>query len=434
MSRNLILTIVFFTLAVAGVTAGGTWALFSETTSVGGNTFTAKFVSLKVGNFTKSTGGAPASQAVTGVGFQPKAVIFYWTRQTATGFATIQRMGFGFATGASNERAVAVAESFDLDPTESGRRVSETKAIIILSNGVPTRTAEAEVTSFNADGFTINWTTNEARADIIHYIAIGGDGLTNALASTFTLGTAAGNQAVTGVGFQPDVVWFLSSFTAANDTNTADSLLSLGLAVSATKEGAQALGTNDNQSSTTVQKSQQRTDASILVLNASVAQDAIADFVSMNADGFTVNKSDAPAATVPIFYLALKGGWHDVGSFAQPAATGNQAKTGVGFRPGALMLLSTNHVAGSGIVAETKVSIGAATSSSVRGGIWSDSDNVNPSNTNSYTSTTDVITLASSTSTVNARADFVSFDDDGFTLNWSAADATAREVLYWAMR
>jgi hypothetical protein len=60
------------------------------------------------------------------------------------------------------------------------------------------------------DGFTIRWTTNEARADIIHYIALGGTDITNAVASDFTMTTGSGTQDVTGLGFQPDFLMFLS--------------------------------------------------------------------------------------------------------------------------------------------------------------------------------------------------------------------------------
>lgn len=428
--------LVALTLFGASLIQGRTFALLTDTQSVGSNTLTtsAAFVRVAKGSFAKSTGVAPASQAITGVGFQPKAVIFFWTRQTAEGFAAIQSTGFGFATGSLNERAVAIAEDDNSANSNSGRWKSSTNMILMLSAGTPTLTAKAELTSFNADGFTINWTTNEARADIIHYVALGGDGLTNALASTFNLATGTGNQAVTGVGFQPDLVLFLSGFTGADDTALAASELSLGLARSSTARGAIVVGSIDAEPSNATKMSQQRTDAAILLLTTTMIQDAIADFVSMNADGFTVNKSDAPTASTPIFYLALKGGQHQVGNFTQPTATGSQSVTGVGFQPRSLLFLSRNAVAGTTIIAPNTLSVGTGISPTARGSIWSQAYNVDKSDTNSYTATTDIVTLATSPTTVNARADLSGFTSDGFTLNWSAADATARQVLYWALR
>ncbi len=427
-------------LLVVGTPWDSTAALFSDTQPVPSNTLatSAAFVRVAEGSFTKSTAGAPASQGITGVGFQPKAVIFFWTRQTAEGFAAMQSTGFGFATGTANERAVAIAEDDAAGTSNAGSWKSATNMILMLSSGTPTLAAKAELTSFNTDGFTINWTTNEARADIIHYIALGGDGLTNVLASTFNLATGTGNQAVTGVGFQPDFVLFLFGGTAAgaNDAAIAFAQLSLGIAQSSTSEGAVVVATRDADTANSRKRSQQRTDASILLLTnaAPPAQDAIADFVSMGVDGFTVNKSDAPAASTPIFYLALKGGQHLAGSFTQPTTTGSQSVTGVGFQPRSLLFLSRNMTAGTTIVAPNTLSVGAGISPTARGSVWSQANNVDPSDTNSYTTTSKVITLATSPSTVDAQADLAGFSSDGFTLTWSAADATAREVLYWALR
>ncbi|MDO8750566.1 MAG: hypothetical protein Q7K03_05430 [Dehalococcoidia bacterium] len=424
----------------ASLVQGRTMALLTDSVPVAGNTVTtsAAFVRVAKGSFTKVTAGAPASQAITGVGFQPKAVIFFWTRQTAAGFAAMQSTGFGFATGAANERGVAIAEDDAALTSNAGSWKSATNMILMLSNGTPTLAAKAELTSFDADGFTINWTTNEARADTIHYIALGGDGLTNAVASTFNLSITTGNQAVTGLGFQPDFVLFLFGGTAAgaNDTGLLFSQLSLGIAQSSTSQGAVVVATRDADTANTSKRSQQRTNASILLLTnaAPPAQDAIAAFVSMDVDGFTVNKSNAPAASTPIFYLALKGGSHLVGNFAQPAATGSQTVTGVGFQPRSLMFLSRNMVAGTTIVAPNTLSVGAGISSAAQGSIWSQARNVDPSDTNSYTATNAVVTMATGPTTLNAQATLSGFTSDGFTLNWSAADATARQVLYWALR
>jgi hypothetical protein len=43
-----------------------------------------------------------------------------------------------------------------------------------------------------------------------------------------------------------------------------------------------------------------------------------------------------------------------------------------------------------------------------------------------------VFSHSTQASTTDAEADLNSFDADGFTLNWSTADATAREFIYLA--
>src|SRR5207244_5441114 len=66
------------------------------------------------------------------------------------------------------------------------------------------------------------------------------------------------------------------------------------------------------------------------------------DFVSNNADGFTVNVVTADATSRRVFYLALGGLTNAVvGNYQTPATTtGNQTITGLGFQPDLLMVLS----------------------------------------------------------------------------------------------
>ncbi len=110
--HHAIVLLLALSLFGASFIQGRTFALLTDATSVGSNTIatSAAVVRVAEGSFTKSTAGAPASQTIPGVGFQPKAVIFFWTRQTAEGFAAMQSTGFGFTTGSSNERGVAIAE------------------------------------------------------------------------------------------------------------------------------------------------------------------------------------------------------------------------------------------------------------------------------------------------------------------------------------
>lgn len=405
----------------------------------------ATVLSSKQGTFTKPPGAAPVNQSIAGLGFQPRAVLFFWTRQAANGFdaGTSINEGFGFASSAANQRVVSTTANKQ-NKSDGGRIYSEGNVIIFLTGGgPPTLEDQATLTSLDADGFTLRWTTNNSNnAYIIHYIAFGGD-VTNATAGTMSLSTAAGNQSVNGLGFQPEFVLFLWGFTGNLDTTLARSEIGIGLASGVAAQGALVQASSDNTGNNADKRWQQRTDSCILILDPTSkppVQDAIASFVSMDADGFTVNKSDSPAAAMRIFYLALRGGTHQVGAFNQPTATGTQSTAGVGFKPLQLVLASFNTPATNVLIPSTAtsggISFGAARLPAERGTIWfedrSDQDNtVNQMNT--YTANTNLLTLATPQNTVNARADLSSFDNDGFTLNWTAADPTARQVLYWAV-
>lgn len=317
-------------------------------------------VSTRQGSFTKQNG--LGNQVITGVGFRPKAVLFYWTRHTAVPPAVSpfapqnsrNNLGVGFASGPANVGAVSVTARDRRNSSDDGRMRSATYPIIFLTGGggggQPTVVARAQLASLDADGFTINWTTNtDANPYIVHYVALGGD-ITNAMASTFNLTTAAGNQAVAGLGFRPDFVMFLWSFTEAVDTTgVGNTEIGVGFAAGPASRAAMVYSGRDAIGSNLDKRWWQRTDSAILLFDPAPvgppltpSQDAIADFVSMDADGFTVNKSDPPAAATPIFFLALRGGRHSVGAFNQATVVGNQSIAGVGFKPEQLFMASFN--------------------------------------------------------------------------------------------
>lgn len=397
--------------------------------------------SFKQGSFTKS--GAVGNQSITGVGFQPNAVIFFWTRQTAEGFASNESMGMGFATALA-QRAIAIESDDAANRTNYTHIRSENSIILMLVRNAVARAnatlnARASLVSLDSDGFTINWATNEASNDIIHYIALGGD-IANVFVGTFNSNTVVGNQAVAGVGFQPDFVMLLNgSLDSAEATNTpiANKVFNIGFMTSAGQAAIADCG-RDDRNAANHSRNQQSIAQSIMSLQTGNCnnQDSLAAFVSMNANGFTITWTNAPANQMPIFYLAIKGGQHKIGTFTQPTAgitPVSQAVSGVGFQPELLFMASHNRAAG-GIAASGEISIGAAQSSTTEGAIWSESRDVNPpvTDANMATLTTKAIRMATS-QTTNAEADFVSNDSDGFTLSWTTIDGTGRIVIYWAI-
>jgi hypothetical protein len=167
------------------------------------------------------------------------------------------------------------------------------------------------------------------------------------------------------------------------------------------------------------------------------AQDALAAFNGFTSDGFSLNVSDAPAAATPIFYLAIKGGSYAVGNFLQPTTTGTQTISGLGFQPNSVVLFSRNQVAGTSLTGPSTFSIGAANATTSRAGVWGQSRNVDPSNAAVYTDNSKIMIMRTlsgtgGAGTINAQADFNGFTSDGFQLNWTSADTTQRQIIYWA--
>jgi hypothetical protein len=421
----------------------------------------------RVGSFkAKTTGPPPPSnrlQAITGVGFQPAAVIFFWTPQTTAGFADNATSGYGFAAGPGTDRAAVYAADHNLAPQGNPiRRQSTTYCITVMaSSAAGTTDGEAALSSMDADGFTVSWEKTPTQEWLIHYIAIGGADVTNATTGSFTPLAGTGSQAITGVGFQPDFLMFLSIDSNSVDTNVTESKLGIGFAGlsggSTITEAAIVATSRDVGGANVVTGVWQRTDRAILEKNTNLASSTFeAQVTSFDANGFTINKLTNTGGTeTTTHYLALQGGQYNVGTVTKPAATGSQSYTGVGFRPHGMLFLSKNIGTSPSANQHARISFSAADDSSFppnqRATFFEDHTDSPADNDRTWvrqaTSGTDVtngklIYLAQAgdcppayaepanpdqctgTARLIADADLTSYDADGFTLDWTTADNT----------
>jgi hypothetical protein len=204
--------------------------------------------------------------------------------------------------------------------------------------------------------------------------------------------------------------------------------IGLGAASSATARAA--LCSQSAAAIPTTVASKQVSDKILLTISAAGADTLVADLVSFDALGCTLNYSVVETTQRVFFALALKGGQYKVTVDEQKTSTGTKSKTGVGFQPKAVLFMGTNRVASASSDATlSRLSIGASDGSS-EGTVWGEStDNVSTTDENSANVTTKVLRHASNPSTTDAEADLTSLDADGYTLDWTTADATAREFL-----
>jgi hypothetical protein len=371
------------------------------------------------GNFVQPV-STNASFAVTGVGFQPKAIILYATDETAAGVSTNNTWYQGFATSTSSRAAVSQTQ---LTATNTAQQAHDNAKCFIVWSAAGSSLVLADLVSFDVGGFTLNFSKVDTIARKIAFIALGGSDLTNAFVKQFLPAGSSGNQSFTGVGFKPDAMIVMSAeLTSAPPANASGEQPVTGFAsgTGALQAGAFSDGNNGTASG-------QRAD----VLNFESA--CVATLTSFDSDGFTLNFSQF--SYVPYWFaLCLKGGQYHVGKFNQATSTGNQATTGVGFQPTGLILASYNAVTNaSDINSQARMSFGSGTSSSARASIWTGGSNGGvQDNDFDATKIINMITEGASPTT-NASADLVSLDSGGFTLNWTTADATAREVIYLAM-
>ena len=103
----------------------------------------------KLGAFTRDQALAAGTQVITGVGFQPKAIIFF-TYGHDTGGNPTGEASWGYSTP-TNAYA-----TFNNSSAIKGN-ISATAAAIYMTEGAGVDTT-GQVQSFDADGFTISWT------------------------------------------------------------------------------------------------------------------------------------------------------------------------------------------------------------------------------------------------------------------------------------
>lgn len=395
-------------------------------------TLNAAAYSTKVGAFAQA--GSTGNQAVTGVGFQPKAVIFTMTNLVSDGPQANARIVVGWAASSSARAAVSnSADDAGVAGTTTARRAARTGKCLVIMNGAGTVQSEADFVSMDSDGFTVNWTTADATARQVNYLALGGTDITNVATGVFSSPASNSSLGVTGVGFKPDFVLLGSILSSTSPDNaTGQAAITLGAAGG----GGQGLVSEQlSQNPNSPAFRYQRSSKIMAQVQSAGTVQLEADFTSFDTDGFTLNYTTTSGDSQKVVYLAIKGGNYKVGAFNQATSTGNQAVTGTGFTPSALMLMTYGEASSASVQNHYRLSVGMATGTSARSSVFAGATNNTTVVTvdDSVLSSTRVIQAITEPSTVNADADFVSFDSNGFTINNTTADATSRQILYMAM-
>jgi len=265
-----------FTINVTDA-AGSAWIV--HYIALGGTDLTNVFV----GSFAAPT--ATGSRADTGVGFQGDTLITIGANKTAlpTNTANIGA-GMGAAIS-STERGAIRWGNRDAHASNTVHFRSITKCLLIGSANGNGAMNEADFTSFDADGYTLNWTAGTV-ANIYAVMVL--KGLRNDIASILTP-AATGNQSFTTTFDQASggVFFFGTGQTTADATQAAELHVCLGvMGESPLTEGhiwtsSDNAATNDSNKRTVTTKC-----IGVGVNPATVAAEA--DAVSLNTDGYTI--------------------------------------------------------------------------------------------------------------------------------------------------
>jgi len=249
----------------------------------------------------------------------------------------------------------------------------------------------------------------------------------SAKVGSFALNTVTGNQAITGVGFQPKLV-ILFGIRVTADGNAVSCEKMFGVGISSTDRRATMSSSVD---AVTPQQARRGMDNTrCIAYNNAATAEGVADFVSQDADGFTINITAAPTSGWIVNYLALGGAdltnVSDI-AFAMPTVAGNAAFTGFGFAPDAFWLhalagTTENAALGS---STHRPCLGWASGLTSRGALGFLHTNGGAAADTSRRQGTNRCFIQPTGGAVRSDADIVSFDADGATLNWVTVGGVA---------
>lgn len=384
------------------------------------------------------------NDVITGVGFTPKVIIVYGigaNNGQNNAFTIFYTLNFGVAVGttAVNDQRCLMTFSNNNVAT-SDVDSCWYRGIIAASTTTGVFQNKATISAIGADGFTVNWSLQDAARDYF-YICIGGDDITNVDVGSLTTPAGTGDQTYTDPNFQPDFLMLFGSTFASDDSaaNTS-SQMHIGFA-NAVSQSCVACISEDNVATMDTGR-YQRTDKILATFigNDTATKANEATLSAFTSTGFTLNYTTATAGGL-VGYLAIKGIGTTIGAITSPIAGATPVSqfTTTNTSPTGLMLFSTNNTAQTTLQDNNRFTIGSASDTTHRNTCWNgDQDNVANSIAVRYVDTAKICLLATenvvtASSTKNAVADLSSFGSNGFTLSWSTIDAVnAYEVLYIA--
>lgn len=262
-----------------------------------------------------------STKVISGLGFQPKALRFYWvgiqsnSPTNATSQALNLNRGIGFAVTTTSRRCVG---SFALDNGASSDCgvIARNDAVVVTVDGNGATTGLLDISSFDAGGFTLI-VDDVAPVNItVFYEAWGGDEITVAEIGDIAEPAAIGNQSYTVNGFTSNgnnqVVMFagVQATTALNTGQAADSGMCVGFASStSTTNNITICGNSDDASATMDTDGYIRQGECLSMIQlAGGNPNARATLSAWGANTFTLNWIARATTNRRYIYLAIKGG------------------------------------------------------------------------------------------------------------------------------
>jgi hypothetical protein len=392
----------------------------------------------------KPTGAQPAADAVTGVGFLP-LLVFYSTGPnggTANGNVAHAALSFGIGVSATDRLSVGWSAQDNVATTNTGRSWRGEKNLVShdATGAAGSAVAVADVTSMDADGFTLSWTINNATASLYNYMALGGAGVTAANVTFQNWDSASGGNKTFahGLGTTPSIVFIFWGNASAGSGQGSTLLTCLGVG---TANGDQWVIGQLGIDATAVAADMDAasiglTDKIAVRLATGPAIGNTASLVSMDATNVTLNQDAAWNSANDFEMIAIAGGVWKIGSTAKTTGAEPAADTiasSLGFEPKGMILMTHGKAASASPVTDAIWSVGFASETAENHVTASYKDATLNTQADSRLSNTRALSIITAgTPTLEAELD-ISLDANGVTGTWTDNHATASQILWIAV-
>lgn len=377
------------------------------------------------------TATSTGNQDITGSlnGEVPKAVFLSWSRSTSNAASSVGGIaGYGAATSSSDRWCVCSSSLDNVVTTVEKTRARADACYIQLNTNNGTLVSVADFVSFIPNGFRINWSTASATARYVQAWVLYGNDI-SAKAGIFTPDTTQNNSVNVSTSFLPSFLLLAHGHCDFNNTAVDNNRMGFGMArnASSIEQAANYRVAEHNVGTSNLAAFYSNTYAAIRTdIGGASSNEYAIDITAFSTSGFTATTrlANIPAANIDIGYLAVKClNSCKISSILSAASTGNQAYTGIGFKPQALILStsgtsSANTKITSGIGCED-VANGMSCPANQTCMIDAIRDNIGTSDATDRTLTSDIFTIMRSTAVFDIQGSLSSYDADGFTINFT---------------
>jgi len=261
-----------------------------------------KFENVQVGNFAEPSSGTPEDVSTS---FESNIFITFGMAGSVPGNNPHFNMAAGITVDDSGivKRALGTRDRDGVNPSQAGGYISNANSHIVYNNTSNAVARSYSVTSFDATSVEVSNDSGTPTTQEIGYIAI--RSLDDFKLIDLAAATSTGNDAITGVGFQPEFGFGVQSrLDLFNTVRTGDRAGTFALgAFTENDEYCTCVAFQDAVSPTNTESYTDDNHSSIK--GADGTKEFEASIVSLDSDGWTRNVATAESSATQNFWLVL---------------------------------------------------------------------------------------------------------------------------------